>query len=106
MRLSIGTQNEQWFTHLLEICLDQQFENTCISIQNKMFELTVKSMKRRKDEGMSFEYDLHSFHRSTDFSQLCQNQLPGILSESHPSAVILYLCLARFSFGLVEGGIV
>lgn len=100
MRLSIGTQTEQWFTHLLEICLDdvcaQQFENTCISMQNKMFELTVKSMKRRKDEGMSFEYDLHSFHRSTDFSQLCQTQLPGTLSQSHPSTVILYLCLACF----------
>ena len=100
MRLSIGTQTEKWFTHLLEISLDdgcaQQFENTCISMQNKMFELTVKSMKRRKDEGMSFEYDLHSFHRSTDFSQLCQTQLPGTLSDSHPGAVILYLYLARF----------
>ena len=100
MRLSFGTPTEKWFTHLLEIYQDegcaQKFENTCISMQNKMFEYTVKSMKKRKDENNSFEYDLHSFHRSPEFSGLCKSQLPGSLSDSHPGCVMLYLCLARF----------
>ena len=45
---------------------------------------------------MSFEYDLHAFHRSPVFSRLCQSELPGTLSDSHPGCVILCLCLARF----------
>ena len=100
MRLSIGTPTGKWFTHLLDEAMDdecsQQFENACISMQNKMFEFTVKSMTKRTNEGISFEYDVHAFHRSPDFSRMCQSELPGTLSDSHPGCVILYLCLARF----------
>ena len=51
MRLSVGTPAGKWFIHLLDEAMDddcsQQFENACISVHNKMFEFTVKSMTKK-----------------------------------------------------------
>ena len=97
MRLSIGTQTKKWFTHLLEISLNdgcaQQFENTCISMQNKIFELTVKSIKKRKEERMSFEYNLHSFHRSrVFFLRNCARLNVQAPCQIFTQAPLLFIC--------------
>ncbi|KAL7537398.1 hypothetical protein ACHAXR_010209 [Thalassiosira sp. AJA248-18] len=99
MRISEGTPTQSWFDYLLEDTLEvggvEEFDEACQRIQNKNFDITVNSLYRRKSDKVSFEYDLHEFHRSEEFASLCWDHLPGRLADSHPGCVMLCLSLSR-----------
>ena len=98
IRLSIGTRSESWFHHLFEDTLTagdiQQFDEVCQKMQDKLFELATNAVLKRTNENQSFEFDLHEYHRSQEFSKLCV-ELPGRLADHHAGCVMLFMSLSR-----------
>ena len=98
IRLSIGTRSESWFHHLFDDTLTagdiQQFDEVCQQMQDKLFELATNAVLKRTNENQSFEFDLHEYHRSQEFSTLCV-ELPGRLADHHAGCVMLFMSLSR-----------
>ena len=100
MSLSLNTPTGEWFTHFLELTVHKAgaevFEKACKSIHDKLLEISAQSLRNRKVVTTSFEYDLHEYHRSTKFVQLCSDLLPGRLADQAPPR----LCHVVFVTGL------
>ena len=99
MRLSQSTVPESWFSYLLEDTLlpsnSSMFDKSCQQIQNKLFEFAMKTMIARNKDDVSFEFDLHEFHRSEEFSLICWEFLPGRLAYHHGGCVMLCISLSQ-----------
>ena len=93
MRLSQTTTSESWFSHSLEDTLSQSnssmFDKACQQIQKKLFGFAVRTMIGRNKDDVSFEFDLHEFHRSEEFLLICWEFLPGRLAYHHGGCVML-----------------
>ncbi|KAL7547467.1 hypothetical protein ACHAWF_010769 [Thalassiosira exigua] len=98
-RMSMGSPTGAWFDILLEDTQTQadatRLERFCQKIQDKLFEFSVRAVTNRSDDDSSFQYDVHSFHRSVEFTEICFEHLPGRVAEFHPGCVILGLSLSR-----------
>ena len=92
-----GTPTEAWFNNSLKDTLDgiPQFDWAGRLIQDKIYEMTIRSMQNLKNEKILFEYDLHEFHRSEDFALMYWGNLPGRIAEYHLGCVMLCLCLGQ-----------
>ena len=99
MRLSQSTVPESWFPYLLEDTLlpsnSSMFDKSCQQIQNKLFEFAMKTMIARNKDDVSFEFDLHEFHRSEEFLLICWEFLPGRLAYHHGGCVMLCISLSE-----------
>ena len=98
IRLSIDTSNEEWFRNLLDdtsVAFLKKIDTVCQRMQDKIFEITVKSLMTRKSENVSFEYDLHKYHSSPKFAKLYKSLLPEQLTGNHGCCVMLFLALSR-----------
>lgn len=80
LRLSLGTPTEWWFQLMLEYTQSakglEQFDDICQHIQDKMFQMTVHVLQNRNKDNVSFELDLHQYHKSDEFASLCRRLLP------------------------------
>jgi len=97
--LSIGTPTEAWFNNLFEDTLETdgiaQFDSACRLIQDKTYEIPIRSIQNRKNENISFEYDLHEFHLFEGFALMYWDNLSGRITEYHPGCLMLCMCLSR-----------
>lgn len=110
MRLSIDNSTEKWFVELLAIAKDPahllRFENACTNIQDKLFQISLRAMKDRKNNNTSHEYDLHAYHRSSEFDDMCVNALPGTLGLIHPCCAMLCIALNRLHLGWLREALI
>ena len=99
IRLAFDTPMESWFDRLINGTVEpdelEQFDKACQIMQDKIFELTVKTFEnRKKKDDASYEYDLHQFHLSDDFADLCQ-ALPCSLADNRAGCVMIFISLSR-----------
>ena len=99
IRLSLGTPTEEFFTNLFDATIEsigiRKFDEACRQIQDKLFQILLNALQKRKNKGISYEYDLYIFHRSEEFTLLCQSALPGRLAESRPGCVMMCLAMSQ-----------
>ena len=105
LRLSINQSSGAWFSSLLDNTLRNddlmKFDTACQRMQDKIYDISVKSLVNRgKDTGSyckdagSFEYHLHRYHNSNEFTALCKRHL-GDMAENRAGCVLLFLSLSR-----------
>jgi len=99
IRLALNTPIASWFERLINDTIEpdelKQFDKACQRMQDKIFEITVKSFEnRKKKDDTSYEYDLHQFHLSDDFDALCQ-ALPCSLVDNRAGCVMIFISLSR-----------
>ena len=106
MQLSVGTPVHIWFQYFLKDTLEcggsAILDNLCRKIQHKLLEITVKSLKQRKNDTYSFEYGLHEYYRSIDFAHLYWEEAPRRLANNHAGCVILCIVLGEIHLRWVK----
>lgn len=110
IRLSIDRPTEGWFKELLAIVQlpsdRKMLEEACQKIQDKLFQMSLNALQRRKSNSVSYEYDMHSYHRSPEFHNFCINSLPGTLFREHSCCALLFLALNRLHAGWVREALI
>ena len=62
----------------------EHFDKTCQQMLNKIFTITIKSVKHWKEKDSSFEYDSLRFHQTLEFECLCDDFLPPVWQNVIP----------------------
>ena len=106
LRLSRGNTTESWFNNLLEdmieLSISSAFDQACRMMMDMMFEFAVKAMNGRRNDELSYECDLHEYHRSNEFDLLCLNYLPGNLSQKHSCCAMLFISLSEIFSSMLK----
>ncbi|EJK73782.1 hypothetical protein THAOC_04576 [Thalassiosira oceanica] len=100
IQLSSGRPLETWMQDFFATNLDgassRKFDRVCRRIMMKLLAYTGIAITKRKSKNTdySFEFQLHCFHRSTEFDDIIKD-LPGNLSQYRPGCVVLCMILAE-----------